>query len=289
MTYKQFKEKFDKTKRKELFWTFMGMRIKELWGIFLTTSFMRHISFLWHWKNFFFCLKYPFWKARNVWSGKFMGYTHTWYDDIPEGWKIAFGKNLSKDILKAGRQTRKRLEKHVSWEDMLSFQQIKEKWGVLCLYASASKEIQEVLDYYEHLSQGYCICCGKPARYITKGWVSFQCENCFVKNDCYTYKDGNKVPLEGEALEKHKQECRLTKKDIPSIYTYDYKLIKTEMFSNEEDCNRKYEALWDNPNRPEGEIYIKLLDVAIEYKQSIKQEVSLKEKYGIDFEQLWDL
>ena len=52
-------------------------------------------------KNFFFCLKYPFWKLRNVWTGKFRGYESTFYDWIPDGWRIAFGKQLSKDIKKA--------------------------------------------------------------------------------------------------------------------------------------------------------------------------------------------
>ena len=49
-------------------------------------------------KNFFFCLRYPFWKSRNVWTGKFCGYSSTSYDWIPEGWRKAFGKELSKDI-----------------------------------------------------------------------------------------------------------------------------------------------------------------------------------------------
>lgn len=74
--------------------------------------------------NFFFCLKYPFWKARNVWDGKFLGYSHTWYDDIEKGWQKAFGKQLSNEIKKAGKPVIKQGKK---WEDILVFQQIKEK------------------------------------------------------------------------------------------------------------------------------------------------------------------
>lgn len=290
MKYKEFKQMYpDKKERKEMFSFWLKSRISEMWWDFKETAFYNNISFLWHWKNFFFCLKYPFWKSRNVWNGKFSGYDYTLYDEIPVGWRIAFGKQLSEDILKAGKQTRKRLKKHASWKEMISFQEIKEKWGELCLYASASKEIQEVLDKYELMSSGYCICCGKPARYITKGWVSFQCEECFEKNDCYTYKDENKIPLEGEALEKHKQECRITKEDIPTLCEYEYKLLKTESFSDEEECKKKYEDLWNNPNKPEDEVYSKILDSVIEYKRMIKHEVNLKEKYGIDFEELWGL
>lgn len=30
-----------------------------------------------------------------------MGYGHTLYDEIPEGWRKAFGKQLSRDLKKA--------------------------------------------------------------------------------------------------------------------------------------------------------------------------------------------
>ncbi len=182
-------------------------------------------------KNFFFCLKYPFWTLRNVWDGKFIGYSSTWYDSIPEGWQKAFGKQLSQDIKKAGKATRKRLKKHVSWRKMLSFQQIKEKWGELCLYASASREIREVLDYYEYLSLGYCIYCGKPARYKTRGWVTYVCEECYDR----------KSLIVDEALKK---ENRLNKQDIPKLTIL---------------------------------------------KDSDWVDISLKDKYGIDLEDLWGL
>ena len=42
-------------------------------------------------KNFFFCLKYPFWKSTNVWTGDSLGYSYTWYDDIPEGYFLNAG------------------------------------------------------------------------------------------------------------------------------------------------------------------------------------------------------
>ena len=105
---------------------------KGLWYKFTNSSFVAHISFLWHWKNFFLCLKYPFWKTRNAFTGKFLGYSFTWYDYIPNGWRLAFGKQLSDDIKKAGKESRKRLG-YMSWKKMLTWEQIKDGF----LYAAA--------------------------------------------------------------------------------------------------------------------------------------------------------
>ena len=84
-------------------------KFKEVWQ-----QFVNHISFLWHWRNFFFLLKYPFYKVYNRWTEKFCGYSSTEYDDIPEGWRKAFGKQLSEDIKRAGKDSRKRLGKKLS-------------------------------------------------------------------------------------------------------------------------------------------------------------------------------
>ena len=73
-------------------------------------------------KNFFLCLKYPFLKVRNVWTGKFCGYNGTYLDWIPHGWKKAFGKQLCKDLRKALIKD-KNLYK-------FRFSDIKEKYGV---------------------------------------------------------------------------------------------------------------------------------------------------------------
>ena len=191
-------------------------------------------------KNFFFCLKYPFWRATNVWTGKYLGYSFTWYDDIPEGWQKAFGKQLSDEIKQVGEKYLKE-HKEKKWKDSLYWQQIKEKYGELRLYASAIKEIMKVLEKYEMMSIGYCINCGKPARYQTKGWLSFQCEDCFT-NFCkeYDYSD--------EEIEEAKKQCRLTKKDIPVLKTY-HKGMNGKLISKKVNIKKKYgidfKELWD--------------------------------------------
>ena len=180
-------------------------------------------------KNFFFCLKYPFWKSRNVWTGKFCGYSSTFYDWLPDGWRKAFGKELSRDIKKAGKLSRKRLKKYLSWKHMLSWHDIKSKYGTLRLSASATEEIQDVLHRYEILSMGYCWKCGKPARYVTSGWVEYLCEDCFKSRLVFGNRDCN------QSLNQELKDQRLTIDDIPKIYEY----------KNGESCNIDIKAQYN--------------------------------------------
>lgn len=121
-------------------------------------------------RNFFFCLKYPFYKIYNVWTGKFCGYASTWFDFIPTGWRKAFGKQLSIDLreqLKKDEQLKK-----------FRFTDIKEKYGTLRLYCcSATEEVYNILDFYEDLSSDYCVICGKPTKYLLPANL-FLCEDC---------------------------------------------------------------------------------------------------------------
>ena len=176
------------------------------------TQFVRHISFLWHWKNFFFLLKYPFWKYRNAWNGKFLGYAYTEYESIPLGWRNAFGKQLSDEIKAAGKKSRKVLHRHLSWKKLVYFQDIKEKYGSLCLYASATPEIEHVLEKYEILSGLYCIDCGKKAVYRTEGWIENYCADCFEKELLSFY--GDSILKNADEI---KRRCRISDLQLPSI------------------------------------------------------------------------
>lgn len=121
-----------------------------------------------------FCLKYPFYKSRNVWTDKPCGYSFTWYDCIPKGWRIAFGKQLSEDLRK---QLKKDKQLHT-----FRFSQIKEKWGKLCLYNfGCSEECWKIIYKYEDLSKKYCIYCGKPVTHKTTGYVLYLCKDCCKK------------------------------------------------------------------------------------------------------------
>ena len=205
-------------------------------------------------KNFFFCLKYPVWKFYRWDYSKRkykLDYSTTWYESIPIGWRKAFGKQLSEELTKVAKEEFKRVRKEPlkykeykknSLQRVISWSDIKEKYGELRLDCSCTTDkIQDVLNKYELLSIGYCIYCGKPARYKTGGWITFMCEDCFNNY------------LDGFGNEKIKLQClekdRLTKKDIPAIYSY------------HKGMNGKL----------------------------IKKRINIKKKYGIDFKSLWDI
>lgn len=171
---------------------------------FTDTALYRWVlSAILHPKTFFFLKRYPFWKSYNVWTRRFSGWGYSLYDWLPSGWKKAFGEGLTADIVEAlesdGIPKRK-------WTEALQFQDIKEKYGTLRMYATATEKVQDVLSKYECLSCGYCESCGKPARYITDGWISYLCEDCFEKG-----YDGANFKPSGQ---------RLTEEDIPCYYTY---------------------------------------------------------------------
>lgn len=97
---------------------------------------------------------------------------YTELDALDEGWRKKFGIDLCKDLKKA-------LIKSGGYKLLFSYRivQIKEKWGYLHLYGNGyNKEIDEVLEKYEKLSEETCIICGKPATWRRLGWISPYCD-----------------------------------------------------------------------------------------------------------------
>jgi len=149
-------------------------------------------------RNYFLYLKYKFLKLYSRTGIKFLGYSETWFDYIPDGWRKAFGKRLCKDLKKALKKDK--------ISRAFRILDIKEKYGTLRIHASCiGPETNKIIEYYEQLSKCYCIVCGKPARYCSKGWIEFYCEKCL----CSTHPN-----VKGAALDKLKADCRLTKDDI---------------------------------------------------------------------------
>ncbi len=120
----------------------------------------------------------------------------TWLDDLEPGWKIAFGDDLCRELADAIKKD--------NCKDSFGFDQIKEKFAQLRLYAHGydyDKEVAKILNKYEELSSFICGHCGKPAQYITKGWYYPLCEDCIklingdYKNieDFYNFKSYNEV------------------------------------------------------------------------------------------------
>ena len=129
------------------------------------------------------CDEYPFLIPSSRWSGNRItalddddapeyDYEYTELDDMPEGWRIAFGNDLLRD-LKAELVKSDRLEDY-------RVVQIKEKYGGLRWYDNGctDKWYSEILPKYERLSYRTCIHCGKPATVISKGWIMPFCDDC---------------------------------------------------------------------------------------------------------------
>ena len=99
---------------------------------------------------------------------------YTWLDDMPIGWRIAFGEQMCKEIK----------EELIKNNELDSYKiiQIKEKFGGLRWYDNSGLPgMQFIIAKYEALSEKTCINCGKPANWISKGWISPYCDDCATK------------------------------------------------------------------------------------------------------------
>lgn len=132
------------------------------------------------------CEKYPFLLPRNRWTGKVPAdydYSYTELDDMPDGWRKAFGEKMCEEIKQELE------EKGILHQYRIS--QIKEKYGELCWYdfGCTTKILREIIPKYEKLSTRTCIKCGKPATRITLGWISPYCDDCCPIGEYATYVD----------------------------------------------------------------------------------------------------
>lgn len=128
-------------------------------------------------------VKYDWLNIRNVFSGEVIindenGEPYSYLDDIPRGWRIAFGEVMVDELNDI-------LVKY-NFADKYRISQIKEKFGGLRWYdngfpADGYDEYNAWLDRYEKLSYDTCIRCGKLATHITKGWIEPLCNECDKK------------------------------------------------------------------------------------------------------------
>ncbi len=116
------------------------------------------------------CSKFPFLKIRddNSW---------TQLDDMPVGWRIAFGiqlcEELSQELIKQGNLNNYKIL------------EVKEKYGQLRIYGMydyyrTDDNIDAIIRKYEMCSEKYCILCGEQA--VVHREVGFPiCDYCFKK------------------------------------------------------------------------------------------------------------
>jgi len=143
--------------------------------------------------NWILCGKYPFLIPRYDWSGEIIknyDYTSTYLDDIPVGWKIAFGEMMCEEI--------KQELVRCNYLDEFRIIQAKEKFGQARIYTNGEPvdcKVQQIIDKYSTLSENICVICGKPDVPITNnGWISPYCKKCFTTpNDWYKKEFPNEV------------------------------------------------------------------------------------------------
>lgn len=141
-------------------------------------------------KNKKLCKRYPFIALRN-WRTDEPFYDFTYLDDMPTGWRKAFGKDMCEEI--------RRVLVKANYLNKYRVLQVKEKYGSLrwydgCVPLSISRELQDVIDKYEEMSVRTCIRCGRPATKISLGWISPWCDECAEKfSDRIDFKEIDNV------------------------------------------------------------------------------------------------
>lgn len=124
--------------------------------------------------------KFISWIDKNILDRILFIPTYTELDSMPEGWRKAFGIKMCDEI-------KQELKKHKGALRNYRITDIKEKFGGLRWYdfGSPEKVWKEIIPKYTELSYKTCIDCGKPAEYISVGWISPYCNNCKQKDRDY--------------------------------------------------------------------------------------------------------
>jgi hypothetical protein len=100
-------------------------------------------------------------------------YEFTMLDGMPDGWRKAFAEPFLEEL-------REELIKN----DFLykyTICQVKEKYGGLRWYDNGTpigSKVPDIISKYENLSEVTCIKCGKPAKWLSTGWISPFCDDC---------------------------------------------------------------------------------------------------------------
>ena len=141
--------------------------------------------------------RFPFLTPRNTFSGKKItdccgpdgqpgywpgspderpvyDYEYTELDDLPDGWREAFGEKMCEEI-------QAELDKNDPAGEIYIIQ-LKEKWGRMEMYMSSyTSNLPDIIEKYGDKSENTCIGCGKKATLLSTGWVSPWCKECAQK------------------------------------------------------------------------------------------------------------
>lgn len=143
-------------------------------------------------KNWILVNKYPFLMPK-YWNPETMQYevdenykyNFTLLDEMPDGWRKAFGEMMCEEI----KQELVRCD----YLDEYMIIQIKEKYASLRWYDNGTPidcKVLEIIDKYSVLSENICMICGKPDVPITgDAWFYPLCEKCYCTPNDYRKGD----------------------------------------------------------------------------------------------------
>lgn len=124
-------------------------------------------------RNKALCKRYPFLIIRD-WKDNPIEEEYTYLDDMPIGWRRAFGIQMCEEI----RQALVKKNRLYTYR----IEQVKEKFGGLRWYDyDGTPEIDRIIDKYEDISYHTCVCCGRPATKMSCGWICPYCDKCAEK------------------------------------------------------------------------------------------------------------
>ena len=98
-----------------------------------------------------------------------------WLEELPTGWRIAFGNQLADDVIA--------LAKKYNFENEYEVLQIKEKYGSLCWYEGhvppeMHVEHSNLIQKYEEMSYRTCVICGAAAEAPRGMYDQPICDEC---------------------------------------------------------------------------------------------------------------
>lgn len=175
-------------------------------------------------KNWILINKYPFLMPK-YWNCDTMQYEvdedydyfFTKLDEMPDGWKKAFGEMICEEIYNALVEC--------GGLDVYRIEQIKEKFGQLRWYSFPYYEkVERIINKYSVLSENICIICGKPDVPMThNGWSSPYCKKCFTTpTNWYKKEFPNKVD---EWIKNHIEDWEEYNKEENNKMSNSYSVI----------------------------------------------------------------
>lgn len=98
-----------------------------------------------------------------------------WLEELPTGWRKAFGNQLADDVIA--------LTKKYNFENEYEVLQIKEKFGGLrwyegCVPQEMYAEHNDLIQKYEEMSYHTCVICGNAAEIPKKIYDQPVCDEC---------------------------------------------------------------------------------------------------------------